>query len=786
MVIHKIDTMLLRMIRNSKSQFIAVIIIIIVGICVYSSMNMTLINLRDTVITYYGENNFPDLFVNAEAVPGQEIDRLTDIPGVKYAMGRISVDIPMVTENSNERVNLRIVTIKGNPKELSKFTLLEGHSISGTGKEAVIIGQFAKARDIKVGDEIEVQAKGVRYNLQIAGIAANPEYIYLMENAQSIMPAEDNFGICYVSESLGQEIAGLKGNYNEILISYEDGADEDELIENVEDRLDYYGIRQTTKQEDQLSNSMIQEEIKNLDRMANSLPVVFLLVAGLILMMMLGRMVKKDRIKIGVLKAIGYSNGSVILHYVKYALLAGITGGLLGSISGSLLSAAMTKIYLEFFNIPLLKTEFYISYFIYSIMLSALFCAVSGIIGARGAIKISPADAMREDSPKPGKRILFERAVFIWRRLSFSNKVVVRNVFRNKKRTIFILTGVMLTYGMMVFTTSMPNVIDQMMVKHFSEFQKMDYNISFHKPVGKRAINDLKYIIDAEHMEGKIEYPFELLNGNKKQFVNIIGLSEDTVFYSFRDKNDRTVSLPERGILLSENLAKSLKAETGDKIQVKGFLPGRDDVYIEVAGVVKQSLGMNAYMEIDSMGELLLEKNMITGVYINSDDEGINEKLLYASNIATIMSVADIRSVYEQYMQMIVLSIGFMVIFSGILGFCIVYNATIVSIGEREMEFSSLRVLGFTKNEIFKMILKENNIIMIAGILLGIPVGIVFTEYSTAAFSTEMYSMDMSPTPAANITAAILTVIFIIFAQLATYRKINHLDFIQALKNRAG
>lgn len=786
MVKHKIDIMLMRMIKNSKGPFAAVLIIIIAGICIFSSMNMAFINLRDTVSIYYEENHFPDLFINAGAVPAQEIDRLSDISGVKRAMGRITIDVPMVTEGSDERVNIRIISIKGGSEELSRYTLLKGRAVSGSGKEAVLIGQFANARNLEVGDEIEIQAHGVRYDLEIVGIAAHPEYIYLMENTQSIMPAEGNFGICFVSESLGQQIAGLKGNYNEILVSYEDGANEDKLIESIEKRLDKYGIRQTLKQKDQLSNSMIQEEISNLERMANSLPIVFLLVAGLILMMMLARMVKKDRIKIGVLKAIGYSNIQVIMHYVKYALLAGFIGGLLGSVSGSLLSAAMTKLYLEFFNIPLLKTEFFFSYFAYSIILSVLFCIVSGVIGARGALKISPADAMREDVPKSGKRILLERAVYVWRRLSFSNKVVARNIFRNKKRTFFILTGVMLTYGMMVFTTSMPDIIDRMIIKHFSEFQKMDYSISFHNPVEKRAINDLKHIIDIEYMEGKIEYPFELSNGNKKQYASIIGLSRDTVFYSFRDNNGNPVRIPDKGILISENLAKSLGAEKGDRIKVKGFKPSRDDVYIEIANVIKQSLGMNAYMDIKSMGRLLLEKNIITGVYLKSDDENINEKLLYASNVATVLSVADIRSSFEQYMQMIFISIGFMVIFSGILGFCIVYNTTIVSIGEREMEFSSLRVLGFGKNEIFQMILKENNIIMIAGILLGIPAGIVFTEYSSAVFSTEMYSMEISPTPASNITAAIFTVIFILLAQLAAYRKINNLDFIQALKNRAS
>lgn len=782
--LNKIDTMLFRMINNSKGQFIAVFIIIVVGICVFTSLNMTSVNMRSTVETYYKNNNFADLFIQTAAVPSQEVDRLKKIDGVKEVTGRISIDVPMVTEKMNERVNIRMITTNGEEEELSKSTLIEGKEISDSGKEVLLIQQFAVARGIGIGDKIKVQAKGIQYNLEVVGIVANPEYIYMAENAQAIMPDEKSFGVCYVSERFGQQVAGILASYNEVLIRYESGVDEDELIKDIEDELDVYGIKQTIERKNQLSNSMIDQELVQLDSMASSLPILFLLVAGLILMMMLGRMVKKDRMKIGILKAMGYTNSQVLSHYVKYALLEGIFGGLFGSILGMALAGAMTQMYLQYYHIPILKVEFYYSYVFGAIVLAALFCTVSGIIGARGVIKIAPADAMRADAPKKGKRILLEKVPFFWKRLSFSNKMIGRNIFRNKKRTIFILTGVILTYAMMLYTTSMPSVMDQMMNKHFIEFQKMDYNISFHSPVNKRVAMDLTHIIDTEYIEGKIEYPFELANGNKNESVIIIGLPNDTAFYSFQDKDGNRITIPRKGMLLSENLARSLNVNKGDMVQVKSFLPGREDVYVPVRGIIKQTLGMNAYMDMNHMGELLIEKNIITGVYVNSSDENINEKLIHASNVATVMSIADTRAVYEKYMTMMNLSIGFMVLFSGILGFCIVYNATVISVGERQMEFSSLRVLGLSRNEIFMMILKENNIIMIAGIIIGIPVGNVFLQYSSAAFSTNMYTLDMSPTLSAGILAAVYTVAFILAAQLATYRKINRLDFLQALKNR--
>ncbi|HWQ78687.1 MAG TPA: FtsX-like permease family protein [Anaerovoracaceae bacterium] len=780
----KIDTMLARMIGYSKGQFIAVLTIIVLGIAIYTAMNMTSVNMYNTVDTYYKENNFADLFLQTAAVPSQEAERLTDIDGVKQAMGRVTMDVPMITDNENERVNLRLITTTGEEDELSRSTILEGKMISGSGNEALLIEEFAKARGINIGDEIRIQAGGVQRTLEVTGIAANPEYIYVMENTQSIMPDAENFGVCYVSEQFGQQTAGLSGSYNEILISYEDDADEEALIDDVENALDVYGVKQIIKQKDQLSNSVISQELTQLDAMANSLPILFVLVAGLILMMMLSRLVKKDRIKIGILKAIGYSNRQVLFHYVKYALISGILGGAAGSILGMALAGGMTRLYLDFFHIPLLRIEFYYSYLAYAILLSAVFCTVSGLIGARGALKIAISEAMRAESPKLGKRILLEKIPFFWKRLSFSSKMISKNIFRNKKRTIFVLVGITLTYAMMLFTATMPDIMDRMMNEHFTEFQKMDYTIGFRTPVPKDTVRDMEHLIDVDYIEGKLEYPFELTNGNKKQSVSIIGLDKDTEFYTFYNSIGVKTEIPKNGMLITENLAKALEVGKGDLIQVKSYIPNRDDVYIQVKDVIKQTLGMNAYMDIRAMGETLLEKNVINGVYADSKDPDINEKLIRAANVASIMSVADTRAVYDEYMTMTNLSMGTMVLFAGILGFCIVYNATIVSLGEREMEFSSLRVLGFSKMEIFFMIVRENNIITILGILLGIPVGNVFAKYSSAAFSTDIYTIDMTPTLNAMIMACAYTVVFVLLAQLATYRKIKKLDFLQALKNR--
>ncbi len=784
MVAKKINVMLLRMIKNSKGQFTAVLFIIIAGICAYTSLSMVSDNLRHTLDSYYEDSNFPDLFIQVLGAPAQITNGLDQIPGVAKVSAGLTMDVPVLDDKGQGRKTLRLVTVKDDEEELSRCTLLEGRALSDRSKDAWVIGQFAGANGISAGDEIRVQVAGSNHTLKVVGIVANPEYIYLMENSRSLMPNDEGFGICYLSEATGRLLTGEMQNYNYIRIGYGYNAKEETIINAVKDHLKPYGIISILKRSEQLSNAVVQEELQQLDLMSDTVPIIFLLVAGLVLMMILSRMIKRDRFNIGALKAIGYSDRQIMGHYVKYAVFAGLAGGLLGSIIGMILAGGMTKLFLDYFNLPLLKFKIDTVYVIWAMLLSAAFCAGSGIIGGRGVLKITPFDAMRGEDPKKGGRILIERIRVLWNGFSFSRKLVCKNIFRNKRRTCFVILGITLTYGMMLFAVAMPAASDRMMNRHFTEFQKMDYEIEFYKPVNDRTVADLAHIVDIDRAEGKIEYPFELSIGHRKQSVNIIGLKRNTDFYSFRDITGRQVFIEAGGVLISKNLALSLKAVKGDFITLDSFVLKNPAVKLPVAGVIEQSLGMNAYMEIDELRDIIFKDNLITGVFINSHDDRFFEKLIEATNVASVMSSEDIRNIYEEYMGFIFLSIGVMLIFSGVIGFGIVYVSTMISIGEREGEFSSLRVLGFTKKEIFKMIGMENNVTTTAGILLGVPAGSMLCEYSSAAFTTDLYSIDMTPTVGAIIAAGFFTALFVLAAQFATYKRIQKLDFLQALKNR--
>jgi len=578
-------------------------------------------------------------------------------------------------------------------------------------------------------------------------------------------------------------VFGFMGSYNEVLLTLNDKDSIDDIAEAVEKRLDKYGVKKITKLEDQLSNNVLVQKIEGIEKMSSALPVLFLVVAAIIISIMLSRIVNNDRMAIGVLKALGYSNIRILSHYTKYALAIGLTGSVFGITGGLVLSRPMSQLFVSFFNIPLSGIEIQYGYIISAILLTSLFCIGSGLFGARGILKIMPADSMRPEAPKAGKRILLERVTFLWRRLPFSWKMVIRNIMRNKRRFIFLVLGLALAYAINTVPLFMSDAMVTMFELQYGVYQTMDYTIDFAKPLNHEAINEISHLIDADKIEPRLEYPFELKNGWRKKSVGIIGVPKETAFYRFVDNKGNPVSLPEKGIFITEGLSKSLSVKKGDTIAIRSFLPDRDDVEVEVTGIVKQYLGSNAYMNINVMEELLLEDGMITGVSVASEDN-LKDKLKDIKNISTVRSSADIKKSFEEYLDTMIAAISAYMLFGGILGFALVYNATIIGISERTNEFAALRIMGFDKKDIYGMIGKENSVMTGIAILTGIPLGAAMITGMVESFSTDMITLPVIMTPSIFVRAAVASVIFVVIAQLATLKKIYNLNFIDALKSR--
>lgn len=777
----KLDKRLFRMIKITKGQYIAVLAIIVTGIFVFTAVSNSAINLKDAINDYYIETNFADIYVKGSNITDKLEGSLPGSNNIKEADARIVFDTKLITDSKDDDVNIRVVSVDKYQNKINKLFIKSGKRTL-TENDAIIIEQFAAARKIKLGDEIKIKINGMQHKFRVSGIASSSEYVYMMESDQSLLPDPEGFGVIFLEENYLRKIYSSGGNFNEILIKVNNDENINKTANYLEDNLDS-SVTRIIKKSDQLSNSMLNQEISGLEMMSKSVPVVFLIFAGIMLASMLSRIVKKDRMSIGVLKALGFTDVEIVIHYLKYAASVGIIGGLIGSIIGTALSGVMTNYYLVFFNIPMLTVKVYYYRILISVLLSLLFCIISGFWGVRGIIKINPAESMKPEAPKKGKRIFIENIKLIWDHVPFSWKMVIRNIFREKKKFAFIGAAVSITCGMMIMTTWMIDIIDVMFNKHYTEFVKVQYNVVFDGFKNENVMNEITETLSIKDIEGRIELPFEIVNGRESKIVNVVCLKKDTVFYGFTDMKGNKVLIPPQGILVSSNLANDLNINVGDEILLDSFVSD-DNYYVTVKGIINQSLGINGYMNIDYLSELILDKGIINGVYINSDDDVLN-KLSDMKNV-TIQSQSDMKAAFEEFTTLTAVSMGVMVIFSGLLGFIIVYSMTLMSINERTLEFSSLRVMGFTKKEIFNMLARENMIMTLIGIIAGIPIGLWLVDYMSKSFTTDVYTMNEPISLNSMIVSIILTITFIILAQLMTYVKIHKLDFMQALKNRVS
>lgn len=779
----KLDMRLLRMIKHSKGQFISVVAIVAVALCTFIALSMTYLNVRNAVDYYYDITNFSDIQVQLTRIPQSALKEIQAMDGIKEVQGRISFDVPLRVEDKDEKVSVRILSIPSAENRINKLFFSDSQQSRAEGNNIFLLEQFADARKLKPGDRITPYINGKIQQMKVIGKVNSPEFIYLMENEQALLPVPDKFGIAYVDEALAQSIFGFKGSYNELLITVKDPDKTETIAESLEKKLDEYGVKKIVQRKDQLSNNILTQKLDALGKMSTTLPVMFLMVAAIIISIMLSRVVHNDRIAIGVLKAMGYSSFEVLLHYLKYALAIGLVGSMFGIAIGLWLQTLMTKVYAIYFKIPLLKSDIYYIYFVYAIILTGVFCIASGFMGARPVLGIMPADSMRPEAPKVGKRILLERIGFIWRRLSFSWKMVTRNLLRNKRRFIFLVLGLALAYSINTVPSYMVDATSAIFKVQYGVYQKMDYNLEFSRPMNSNSINELKHIINTSRIEPRLEYPFELQNGWRKKALSVVGIPKDTAFYEFRDSQDNLITLQDNSILVTQAAAKALKVKQGDVVTIKSYIPGKDDISLRVSGVTKQYLGINAYMDIKTMQRLMVDKDMVTGASLDSTDD-VKGKLRNVKNIAAVRSLEDIKNSFEEFMDTMVLATRLYLIFGGILGFAIIYNSTVIGISERNMEFASLRIMGFDNRDIYRMITKENLFMAGIAILIGIPLGIGMVKGMAQSYSTDIFTLPAIIEPKAFISAAVATLFFVVIAQLATWKKIYKLNFIDALKSR--
>ncbi|MDA8234653.1 MAG: FtsX-like permease family protein [Clostridia bacterium] len=777
-----------RDIKGNYGAYVACISVLVIGMMLYVSLSLTLDSMNTSIEDYYRKHDFAQGFARIVKGSAGLTEDLARVKGINQVMGRVVQDVMVYRPEGEDTTTVRLVSFSGPDQPLNRFRL-EGGRIPVAGeKEIMVSPAFLAANKLQFGDMIPLIIKGREVKFRVTGAAISPEYIYEIPNGLTLAPDPKAFGVGFVPYSTVAPLLEMDGQINDLTFTLEDGNDFRRVEQPVTRVLEHYGLSQLNARKDQLSHSMLEQEMVGLKASASTTPVIFLLVAAGILYIMLRRMVEQQRGQIGILKAFGFNNREIIGHYLGYALLIGGLGGLLGGLAGSWMSYAFAKLYQQFYNIPDLKGQFSLTYLVVGLLLSLGFSVIAGYQGCKGVLVLSPAEAMRPPAPKAAGRTWLEKIQGFWEMLNTQGKMAVRNVFRNKQRSILTVIGIACAFSIMVSSRAMFDTTYFLINFQYDQVEKYDLKISLQQYVDKtQGITAGKHLEGVREAEAILEVPVTISHKWLEKDTAVIGLSKESKLYRLLNQNGEPVAVPDSGLVISNQLAKILNVKPGDMVTVKPFLGDRKERLVTVRKVVPQYVGLGAYMEIDALSKVLQAPPVTSAILLKLDQDKVAEVRKYlqgGQNVLGIFDKTKMKAQFEQLMESTSASQAIMLSFSFITGFAIVYNVNLIALSERERELATLMVLGMTEREIGRILVIEQGILSFVGVLLGIPLSYGMLSAIADKMATDIFNMPVIMEPGSLALGFVGAVLFLLAAQWKTKGKISQLSMLDVLKQQ--
>lgn len=773
-----------RDIRHSMLSYIACAIIIMIGLMTYTSMMMARDNLISARDEFYTEQNFADGYIKLTGAPSNIVDRVSKIKGISHAEGRIIKDVRVIFENEKRNVSLRLVS-GINDGTINKTKILEGR-LPLQGEPSAVIGtKFYKARRLHPGSVLIIASEGRKIELNVSGSGQSPEFVFAIKNNLDMLPDPETFEIAYVDKALAEQITGMQGKINDIVFKMDGSRDYKDIEREIKDDLRAYGIENVFAKKDQPSNSMLNEEFKQLEKSSQTIPVIFLMVAAIILYIMLKRLVEQQRGQIGIMKAFGYRYSAILSHYASYGIVTGVLGGILGGIAGIWLSFVYTDLYKVYYSFPNLKASVSFGYFIGSIIVSTFFCIIAAYIGAKNVLRLSPTEAMHPPTPSFGKKTFFESIPGFNKIFTLQGNMAVRNLFRNYKRTLLVLLGIVFTFALMSSMLSISSLFTDILMDHFTKVQQYDIKVVFSRPSDSLdASSEMKSQNGVMKVESLFEMPAQLTRMNYKKDTIIIGLDSSSQLYKIYDTKGNITPVPDDGIMLSKHIAESLNADVGSTIVINSPYANDADIKLRVSCIINQNIGSNAYMSKKALGKITGSSHVSTSLMVLADKNAISEikdKYATAKNVSLIEERQETIDKYNKMMATSAGSIWIMALISVFTVFAVIYTSSMISLEERRREISLLRLIGMKLSEVMEIITVEQWIIGIIGIILGIPMGYMFNAGIVKGLSSDLYSIPTQMGMEALFQSAMGVALAILMSNIWLRRSVKKINMIESL-----
>lgn len=784
-MVSTLTTKLLRNLWQLKGQSLAIMLVLATGVAMYVMSFAMVDTLRLTQHTVYQQQHFADLFADLKRAPEQLAQRLQEIPGVATLETRVRAPVNLRLENFREPVTGQVLSIPdGRQPLLNQLYLRQGQLPEPWRSDQVLIGEaFAEAHGLTVGDPLTVIIQGRLQRLTITGIALSPEFIYQIRPGD-LFPDFARYGLLWMNRSAVEAAFGMTGAFNSLTVTLAPGYPSESVIAALDEVLAPWGSLGAHDRDDLVSHRFLEEELAQLEAMARFLPVVFLGVAAFLLNMVAARLIRTQREQIAVLKAFGYDNLTVAGHYLSLILVIVFLGALLGVISGLWLTDALASMYQQFFRFPFLTFELRPMVPITAILIAGGAAVIGTLAAVRAAFRLPPAEAMRPEPPPVYRRTLLERLGLHW--FSQPTRMILRNLERQPVKALLSVTGLAFAVAMMMLTGFQRASIDHMMSVQFQLASTQDATVTFNDAVPERAIRELAALPDVLYAEGFRTVAATLRHGHREYRTALQGYEPDSRLSSILDTRLQAQPLPERGVMLTDHLARLLGVSPGDLLEVDILEGRRQQLQIPVAGLVTEFIGVGAYLQRPELSRLLQEGPRVSGALLAVEPGRLDQLYPVLEERPGVAGVTlrenSINSFYEMMDENILVFTMFSMFMAGSIAFAVAYNNARIAFAERGRELASLRVLGFTRPEVAFILLGELLLLTLVALLPGFALGTFLCWLLTLAMQTDLYRIPLVLNTGTYAMAAAVVLVATLISALFIARNLIRLDMVAALK----
>ena len=780
-----------RDIKQNLSQFITIFLMVLIGVMVYVGIEAYMDGMTSAADNFYKNNNIQDLNVMGN-LSDKDLDKIKSLDNVKDAEKKLVVNA--IDKDDKDKTYLLSFIDSNN---ISKFHIMDGEKFDVNKKGAWVDNFYAEKNNLKVGDTIKIKYDTFSLEEKILGLINVPDHIYDVKDESELVPNRENFGFVYLSvneipESYIKDLVMKEMKitdekifdkyvtnfnykeyipYNYIMVDVNKKKNVTSVKEDIEDKVS--NAKAIVKIEDTLSYQRYQGEIDEGASYVCIFSGLFLFIAMLSVITTMTRVVKKQKLQIGTMKALGIKNSKIVMHYIGYGFFVSLAAAIVGIILGKyFIGAFFLNMEMDYFEvpngIPVVKP---LSYLV--ALLVVMVVSFITYLTCRKELFKKPAEALRNEVPNVKVSSLNLSTKGIFKKLNFSSKWNYRDILRNKFRTVTAVVGIVGCCMLIVCAFGMLNSMNHFIKLQFEDLYNFNYKLSLKENIKD---DELKVLTDKYGNNTSETLTIETKIGKERE-ANTIFVTNTGNLVRFQNENGEFIKVNKNnGVYVTRKLADQKNLKVGDTI--KWHIYGVNKYYeSKIVGLTKDPQVQNLTMTKEYLESLDIDYKP-DSLYTNTDLKGAKD----IKNVSLVQDIDELKNSLESMLSMMKSMIMLIIVFAIGLGAIIIYNMGILSYSEKQYQFATLKVLGFSDKKIRKIFVQQNNWITVLSIIIGLPTGYYMTSWIFKSVIADNYDFSAYINLSTYLIAIIGTILVSIIVSRMLSKKVNKIDMVSSLK----